>query len=212
VERNVGLRSYDQYEPQGLGSCLARIIDHDEEGVLAQDFPLLPRRYATAAIAADSVRGVCAAIRRSKGSYGAYIVDVDGRVVGAITYNQQDLCVRSGLLNLFRTKVADGPLIAGWLDPHRHEDERNLLQPMLWMLASQIAKTNCASGRAWTVVRPDNARFKTIDRALTSPGNGFGGFEPQGEPTSYKSIDGVTAHRQLYVARHDLHRMRVELL
>ncbi len=57
------------------------------------------------------------------------------------------------------------------------------------------------SGKAWTVVRPDNDRSV---RVLEDPDNGFGGFAAIDEPRAWHVNDGVTVPRQLYVARRSL--------
>lgn len=210
MEHKLQLRSYDHFEPQGLGRCLARIIDGDEDGVLDRDFPSLRTRYASPAAGEQSVRAVLANIGKRRGAYNAYAVDVNGRIVGVATYEQRRLKVRTRALDVRGTMLADGPRIAGWLDPNRYDEERDLMRPVLWMLANQIYLARALSGTPWTVVRPDNPHFKRIDRELTSRGNGFGGFEPSGEPRPYPSIDGIRVPRQLYIARHNLYRMGVE--
>lgn len=160
---------------------------------LTPNFPAMPQNYVNVTQAARRLDHLQFEMAISLGEYGVYVVYFEGQVAGMVTYAMETkwFWVPGKGFVLLR-----GPLVAGWLDKGRPARAKRKGAEVLRLLASEVVAHKEVTGRAWSVVQPDN---KGSMRALEAPDNGFGGFAAVGHPRGYRAIDGVVPPRQLYL-------------
>lgn len=197
------------YRIVGLLQALVSDVDNEIAGLverngkrLAVDFPGVVKGCATYALASRRLYHLQEEMGLAAGRYGVYVVYYEDRAVGVVTYSMYTTWYWVPGKGFAAIR---GPLIAGWLDQYRPARAKRRGIEVLQLVAKEAAAEDVVTGHAWSVVRPTNS---AAVRILEAVDNGFGGFGAVGHPRSYRSIDGVQAPRQLYVANFAMNALR----
>jgi hypothetical protein len=203
----VGLIPYTQIDDYGRVSARLAAQVASNKAQLQVDFPAVVRRYANPETALESLFQVSETMDASDGKLGAYVIQVDGEVLGVATFMQQTLVRRRGLQLPFLGRYEEvpgtrnGALLAVWLG--RANRPEQVLLPKILGEGMRLLRRSSVTGRAYTLVRPDRPEVtKPLGDAYAVAT--FGGFRRMLPAMNFSHVDGVRVRRELYVSILDV--------